>query len=210
MGTLRLLEAIRARRLADPLLPGRQLRDVRQGRWSAPAGDDAVLPAQPLRGGQGLRPLDDGALPRGVRPLRLQRHPVQPRIAPPRRDLRHPQDHARRRQHPGRHGRTSSISATSMPSATGAMRREYVEAMWLMLQQDEPDDYVIATGEMHTVREFVERPSGWSVSTGSDHVAHRPALLRPDRGRPAAGRRHQGGREARLATARRPSASWSG
>jgi len=34
---------------------------------------------------------------------------------------------------------------------------EYVEAMWLMLQQDEPDDYVIATGETHSVREFVER-----------------------------------------------------
>lgn len=34
--------------------------------------------------------------------------------------------------------------------------REYVEAMWLMLQQDEPDDFVIATGKMHSVREFVE------------------------------------------------------
>lgn len=33
---------------------------------------------------------------------------------------------------------------------------EYVEAMWLMLQQSEPDDYVIATGETHSVREFVE------------------------------------------------------
>ena len=33
---------------------------------------------------------------------------------------------------------------------------EYVEAMWLMLQQDQPDDYVIATGESHTVREFCE------------------------------------------------------
>ena len=33
---------------------------------------------------------------------------------------------------------------------------EFVEAMWLMLQQDQPDDYVIATGEMHTVREFIE------------------------------------------------------
>ena len=33
---------------------------------------------------------------------------------------------------------------------------EYVEAMWLMLQQDEPDDFVIATGKMHSVREFVE------------------------------------------------------
>ncbi len=34
--------------------------------------------------------------------------------------------------------------------------KEYVEAMWLMLQQDQPDDYVIATGEMHSVREFCE------------------------------------------------------
>ena len=34
--------------------------------------------------------------------------------------------------------------------------RDYVEGMWLMLQQDEPDDYVLATGETHTVREFVE------------------------------------------------------
>jgi GDPmannose 4,6-dehydratase len=34
--------------------------------------------------------------------------------------------------------------------------KEYVEAMWLMLQQPEPDDYVIATGETHSVREFLE------------------------------------------------------
>lgn len=37
--------------------------------------------------------------------------------------------------------------------------KEYVEGMWLMLQQDEPDDYVLATGETHTVREFVEKAS---------------------------------------------------
>jgi GDPmannose 4,6-dehydratase len=34
--------------------------------------------------------------------------------------------------------------------------RDYVEAMWLMLQQDEPDDFVIATGKQHSVREFVQ------------------------------------------------------
>ena len=34
--------------------------------------------------------------------------------------------------------------------------KDYVEAMWLMLQQDEPDDYVIATGEAHSVRELVD------------------------------------------------------
>jgi GDPmannose 4,6-dehydratase len=35
--------------------------------------------------------------------------------------------------------------------------RDYVEGMWLMLQQDAPDDYVLATGEAHSVREFIER-----------------------------------------------------
>ncbi len=34
---------------------------------------------------------------------------------------------------------------------------DFVEAMWLMLQQDEPDDYAIATGETHSVREFAEK-----------------------------------------------------
>ena len=34
--------------------------------------------------------------------------------------------------------------------------KDYVEAMWLMLQQDQPDDYVIATGKTHSVRELVE------------------------------------------------------
>jgi len=35
--------------------------------------------------------------------------------------------------------------------------KDYVEAMWLMLQNDEPEDFVIATGEVHSVREFVEK-----------------------------------------------------
>jgi len=38
--------------------------------------------------------------------------------------------------------------------------RDYVEMMWLMLQQDNPDDYVVATGEMHSVREFIELAFG--------------------------------------------------
>ena len=38
--------------------------------------------------------------------------------------------------------------------------RDYVEGMWLMLQQDKPDDYVLATGETHSVREFVELAFG--------------------------------------------------
>ena len=38
--------------------------------------------------------------------------------------------------------------------------RDYVEGMWMMLQQEEPDDFVLATGETHTVREFVEKAFG--------------------------------------------------
>jgi len=56
---------------------------------------------------------------------------------------------------------------------------EYVEAMWLMLQQPAPDDYVIATGEMHSVREFVELSFelvGWDWH---DFVEIDPRYLRP-------------------------------
>jgi GDPmannose 4,6-dehydratase len=39
--------------------------------------------------------------------------------------------------------------------------KDFVRAMWLMLQQDQPDDYVIATGEQHSVREFVEKSADY-------------------------------------------------
>jgi GDPmannose 4,6-dehydratase len=56
---------------------------------------------------------------------------------------------------------------------------EYVEAMWLMLQQDEPGDYVIATGEMHSVREFVERAFALVGLDWQQHVEIDPRYLRP-------------------------------
>jgi GDPmannose 4,6-dehydratase len=56
---------------------------------------------------------------------------------------------------------------------------DYVRAMWLMLQQDEPDDYVIATGKAHSVREFVERAFARVGLRWQDHVVEDPALLRP-------------------------------
>ena len=67
--------------------------------------------------------------------------------------------------------------------------KDYVEAMWLMLQQDEPDDFVIATGEAHSVRELVDVAFDHVGLDPDDHVrAHRPALPAPRRGR-APGRR---------------------
>jgi GDPmannose 4,6-dehydratase len=72
--------------------------------------------------------------------------------------------------------------------------RDYVQVMWLMLQQDEPDDYVIATGEQRSVREFVEAAArevgieiGWSgkgarevgtVAKIHDSAAFKPAVKR--------------------------------
>lgn len=56
---------------------------------------------------------------------------------------------------------------------------DYVEAMWLMLQQDEPDDYVIATGEMHSVREFVEKVFERLGLDWRRHVRIDPRYFRP-------------------------------
>jgi GDPmannose 4,6-dehydratase len=56
---------------------------------------------------------------------------------------------------------------------------DYVRAMWLMLQQDEADDYVIATGVSHSVRELVELAFGHAGLAWQDHVRTDPALLRP-------------------------------
>jgi GDPmannose 4,6-dehydratase len=56
---------------------------------------------------------------------------------------------------------------------------DYVEAMWLMLQQDVPDDYVVATGESYSVREFVERAFSYAGLDPEQYVAFDPRYLRP-------------------------------
>ena len=57
--------------------------------------------------------------------------------------------------------------------------KEYVKAMWLMLQQDEPDDYVIATGETHSVREFLDIAFSHVGLNYEDHVEIDPQFYRP-------------------------------
>jgi GDPmannose 4,6-dehydratase len=56
---------------------------------------------------------------------------------------------------------------------------DYVRAMWLMLQQDKPDDYVVATGEKHSVREFAELAFAEAGLDWRDHVEVDSRLLRP-------------------------------
>jgi GDPmannose 4,6-dehydratase len=57
--------------------------------------------------------------------------------------------------------------------------KDYVEAMWMMLQQDEPDDYVIATGESWSVRDFLERAFREVDLDWQDYVEFDPRYLRP-------------------------------
>jgi GDPmannose 4,6-dehydratase len=56
---------------------------------------------------------------------------------------------------------------------------DYVEAMWLMLQQDESDDYVIATGESHSVKEFLEEAFSYQGLDWKDYVKIDPRYFRP-------------------------------
>lgn len=56
---------------------------------------------------------------------------------------------------------------------------DYVRAMWLMLQQDRPDDYVIATGETHSIREFLDEAFGYLGMDWSRFVEIDPNLFRP-------------------------------
>jgi GDPmannose 4,6-dehydratase len=75
--------------------------------------------------------------------------------------------------------------------------REYVEMMWLMLQQDQPDDYVVATGESHSVREFCEEAFSllgldWQQYLRHDARYERPAEVDLLVGNPAKARRQFG------------------
>ncbi|HCW32577.1 MAG: GDP-D-mannose dehydratase, GDPmannose 4,6-dehydratase [Candidatus Peregrinibacteria bacterium GW2011_GWE2_39_6] len=56
---------------------------------------------------------------------------------------------------------------------------EYVEAMWLMLQQDKPDDFVIATGETHSVREFIEKAFSLVQLSWEDYIEIDSRYFRP-------------------------------
>ena len=77
-------------------------------------------------------------------------------------------------------GLAGSLSLGNLDAARDwGFAGDYVRAMWLMLQQDEPDDYVIATGISHTVRELVEVAFGHAGLDWQRYVKMDPSLLRP-------------------------------
>ncbi len=77
-------------------------------------------------------------------------------------------------------GRQNELRLGSIhPQRDWGHAREYVEAMWRMLQQDRPDDYVIATGKSHSVRQFAEFAFAHAGLDYRDYVVTDPSLHRP-------------------------------
>ena len=77
---------------------------------------------------------------------------------------------------------------------------DYVRAMWLMLQQDAPDDYVVATGEAHSVKELVEIAFAHAGLDWQKHVEDRSALPPPGGSRSPHRQSREGDGEARMVT----------
>ena len=76
---------------------------------------------------------------------------------------------------------------------------DYVKAMWLMLQQDEPDDYVVATGETHSIEELVERAfAEVGIDDWQRYVRQDPKFYRPAEVDLLIGDARQGPHRARL------------
>jgi GDPmannose 4,6-dehydratase len=77
-------------------------------------------------------------------------------------------------------GRTDKLRLGNLESKRDwGHARDYVEAMWMMLQQDEPDDYVIATGVMRSVRDFVQVAFAAAGMDWQQYVVSDEAYLRP-------------------------------
>ena len=136
-GTLRLLEAMRD----TPPRPKRPRfyqagSSEMFGAAKPPQSEYAVLSAQSLRRQQSRCSLVCRQLPRSLRPLHLQRHPLQSRIAAPRRDLRHPQNHAR---WPHQGGAPKELFLGNLEAKRDwGYAGDYVAAMWMMLQLTRP------------------------------------------------------------------------
>ena len=79
-----------------------------------------------------------------------------------------------------KHGLDDTLSLGNLDASRDwGFAGDYVRAMWLMLQQDKPDDYVVATGEEHTVREFCATAFSAVGLDYQDHVVMDPRFMRP-------------------------------
>ncbi len=185
VGTLRLLEAIRILGMEKTAASTRP-RPRRCTAWCRKCR--SARPRRSIRAAlwrrQALWLLDHGELPRGLRHARLATGSCSTTKA---RCAARPSSPARSRAR-GRGdqaGRQEKLYLGNLDAKRDwGHAKEYVRGMWLMLQQDEPDDYVLATGETTLVREFVrlglrgcrhDRSSGAARASRKRASARRPA-----------------------------------
>ena len=102
----------------------------------------------------------------------------QPRVAAARKGIRQPQDHRRRRSHQARLAGQARLGMSRRDARLG-FAGDYVEAMWRMLQQDQPDDFVVASGEKHSVRELAELAFARAGLNWEEHVEVDAKFFRP-------------------------------
>ncbi len=217
LGTLRLLEAIRLLKLVEKntLLSGVDVGTLRQGSSRSAKRDHALLSALSLCGGQALRLLDHGQLSGSLRLhasngiLFNHESPIRGETFVTRKITR-----AVAAIHLGIQDRLYLGNLDAKRDWGHA--REYVRGMWMMMQQPKPDDYVLATGETHSVRSFVEKAfrrigvdlewkgegvdeRGIDASDGRVLVEVDPRYFRPTEVDSSDRRSDQGVGEARLA-----------
>ena len=198
MGALRLLEAIRTADWPIRFYQAGSVRDVRRRAREPADREDALQPAQPLRGGQGLRAPHHHRLPRRLRHPRQQRHPLQPRVTATWRDLRHAQDHPRRGGHRGRLAGQALPGQSRCQARLGLRRRVRRGHV-----ADAPAGRARRLRHRHRRDALGPRvrgasPSAWSGSTGATTSRSTPATTAPPRSRSC------------WATPPRPSACWAG
>ena len=179
----------------DALLPGLFLRDLRLGAAAADR-DDAVLPAQPVRGRQGRRLLATVNYRESYEMFAV--NGILFNHESPRRGETFVTRKITRAVARIKAGLQDKLYMGNLDAERDwGYAPDYVEAMWLMLQPDEPDDYVVATGETHSVREFLEVAFAQPASTATSTSRSTRATTAPPRWTRSR-RREQGPREAGL------------
>ncbi len=125
LGTLRLLEAIRILGMQESCRFYQASTSELFGNASEVPQRETTpfAPRSPYAGGQALRLLDNAELPGSLRPIRLQRHPVQSREPHTRRDLRHPQSDPGRRAHRTRPAKRALPGESRFPARLGPRPR---------------------------------------------------------------------------------------
>ena len=207
-----LLEAIREPRHAAALLPGVIERDVRQGRRdAADARRRRSIPRSPYACAKVFALLADGELPRGVRACSRATGSCSTTRA---RAAARRSSRARSRARLTRIklGLQEKLYLGNLDAKRDwGFAGDYVEAMWLMLQQEQPDDYVIATGETHTRARVPRRGVRLrSSSTGREYVEVDPRYFRPAEVDLLLGDASKARASFGLEAARRASRSWCG